>query len=72
VVTRVGDLASILEKGGGIVAGAPGDLDALERAARAMLDPARRAFEGERAREVSERHGSFPEFVSGYEKAIFP
>ncbi|MCA1611857.1 MAG: glycosyltransferase [Acidobacteria bacterium] len=72
VVTRVGDLASILEKGGGIVAGAPGDLDALERAARAMLDPARRAFEGERAREAADRHGSFSDFVSGYEKAIFP
>ena len=72
VVTRVGDLASILEKGGGILAGRPGDLQALERAARAMLDPARRAFEGERAREVAERHGSFPDFVSGYEKAIFP
>jgi len=72
VVTRVGDLASILEKGGGVLAGLPGDLDALEPAARAMLDPARRAFEGERAREVAERHGSFLDFVSGYERAIFP
>lgn len=72
VVTRVGDLASILEKGGGVLGGGAGDLDALERAARAMLDPARRAFEGERAREVAERHGSFADFVSGYEKAIFP
>ncbi|MEO8191203.1 MAG: glycosyltransferase family 4 protein [Acidobacteriota bacterium] len=72
VVTRVGDLAAILESGGGIVAGAPGDLEALDSAVREMLKPQRRSAESERARDVALRHGRFEDFVEGYERAIFP
>ncbi|MEO8275474.1 MAG: glycosyltransferase [Thermoanaerobaculia bacterium] len=47
VSTDVGDIARALNpSGGGIVAGPPGDLDALERAIVAMLDPTTRSAAG--------------------------
>jgi glycosyltransferase involved in cell wall biosynthesis len=49
VATAVGDIPYLLQEGGGVAAGPPGDLAALERALESLLDDRRRA-DGQRAR----------------------
>jgi glycosyltransferase involved in cell wall biosynthesis len=71
VATAVGDVPMLLAEGGGVVSGKPGDLAALERAVRTLMDDRRRAEEGARARaRVVERFG-VDRMVAEYESAIF-
>jgi glycosyltransferase involved in cell wall biosynthesis len=71
VATAVGDVPMLLSEGGGVVSGKPGDLAALERAVRTLMDDRRRAEEGVKARaRVVERFG-VDRMVHEYETAIF-
>ena len=71
VATAVGDVPVLLEEGGGVISGRPGDLDALQRAVETLVDDRRRAEEGEKARaRVAARFG-LDRFVTAYEAAIF-
>jgi len=72
VATAVGDIPYLLQEGGGITSGAPGDLAGLERAVEALLDDRRRADEGERARARVISHFGLDRYVREYEAAIFP
>lgn len=72
VATAVGDIPMLLERGGGLVSGPPGDLGALEAAIESLIDDHRRATEGERAlRRVKARFG-LDRYVREYEAVIFP
>ncbi len=72
VATAVGDIPMLLAKGGGVVSGPPGDLDALQAAIESLIDDHRRAAEGVKAlRRVKERFG-LDRYVREYEAAIFP
>ncbi|MEO8275473.1 MAG: glycosyltransferase family 4 protein [Thermoanaerobaculia bacterium] len=70
VATAVGEIPDLLLAGGGLTAPV-GDLDRLERALRALLDPSVRQIAGEIARRtVLERH-ALPRFVAETAAAIF-
>jgi glycosyltransferase involved in cell wall biosynthesis len=72
VATEVGDIPYLLEEGGGQLAGAPGNLDALEHALETLLDDDRRTREGRIARsQVAARFG-LDRYVEEYESVIFP
>jgi len=72
VATAVGDIPMLLERGGGLVSGPPGDLDALEAAIESLIDDHRRATEGEKAlRRVKARFG-LDRYVREYDAVIFP
>lgn len=72
VATAVGDIPLLLADGGGIAAGPPGDLDALERGLRTLLDSATRTREGERGRRTIADRFALDGYVAHYEEAIFP
>jgi glycosyltransferase involved in cell wall biosynthesis len=72
VATAVGDVPMLLERGGGIVSGKPGDLAALERAIDSLIDDNRRAVEGDKARKRVEQRFGLDRYVREYEAAIFP
>ena len=70
MATAVGEIPELLQPGGGRLA-APGDIDALERGLRELLDPEARRRAGEAGRRtVSDRH-SLQRFVVETEAAIF-
>lgn len=72
VATAVGDIPYLLQEGGGVAPGPPGDLAALERALESLLDDRRRADEGERARARVVSHFGLDRYVREYEAALFP
>jgi len=72
VATAVGDIPYLLQEGGGVAPGPPGDLAALERALESLLDDRRRADEGERARARVVSHFGLDRYVREYETALFP
>ncbi len=72
VATAVGDVPMLLERGGGIVSGRPGDLAALESAIETLIDDHRRAAEGDKARIRIEQRFGLDRYVREYEAAIFP
>ena len=72
VATAVGDVPYLLQDGGGIASGPPGDLAGLERAVEALIDDRRRADEGERAHARVVSHFGLDRYVREYEAAIFP
>lgn len=70
VATAVGEVPELLAPGGGRSA-RPGDLDGLERALRALLDPATRRQAGEIARRtIADRH-ALERFAEETDAAIF-
>ena len=72
VATAVGDIPYLLQEGGGVVAGPPGDLAGLERAIESLVDDRRRADEGARARARVVSHFGLDRYVREYEAALFP
>jgi glycosyltransferase involved in cell wall biosynthesis len=72
VTTRAGEVAELLADGGGRLVDRPGDLDGLERAVVELLDPETRRREGKRGRQTVARRYSLAEFVSCYERLVFP
>jgi len=72
VATAVGDIPMLLERGGGVVSGPPGDLGALEAAIESLIDDQRRAAEGERALQRVKARFGLDRYVREYEAAIFP
>lgn len=72
VATAVGDIPLLLAEGGGVVAGPPGDLDALEDGLRSLLDPATRAREGARGRAAVAARFGLERYVARYEEVLFP
>ncbi|MEM1205961.1 MAG: glycosyltransferase [Acidobacteriota bacterium] len=72
VAPAVGDIPLLLEGGGGVTVGRPGDLDALEAGIRRLMDPDLRREEGGRGRQrVADRFG-LQRFRREYESALFP
>lgn len=70
VATAVGEIPELLAPGGGQLAG-PGELAGLERALRALLDPATRRRAGEIARRtIADRH-ALERFVEETDAALF-
>lgn len=68
--TDVGDVRRVLEStGAGVVAGAPGDLDALERVARSLLDDELRTRCGRRAAAAAPEFG-VPAVSERYRRAF--
>ncbi len=71
ISTAVGDVPMLLEEGGGIVSGRPGDLPALEQAVNTLIEDRCRTEEGRKARaRVMARFG-IDRMVAEYESAIF-
>ena len=72
VATAVGDIPMLLERGGGLVSGPPGDLDALESAIESLIDDHRRAVEGDKALQRVKARFGLDRYVQEYEAVIFP
>ncbi len=72
VATAVGDIPMLLERGGGLVSGPPGDLGALETAIESLIDDHRRAAEGEKALQRVKARFGLDRYVREYEAVIFP
>ena len=71
VATAVGEVPELLADGGGAVVPV-GDLAAMERAVRGLLDPEARRTEGARGRAAVAARHSLGRYVAAYEEAIFP
>ena len=72
VSTDVGEVRTLLSRGGGVLGGEPGDLDAIEAALEQLRDPARRRREGIRGREKVARDHGLDAYARAYERLVFP
>ncbi len=70
VAPAVGDIPFLLQGGGGLTTGTPGDLDALERAIRRLLDRETRAEAARSARRTIEDRFDLQTYCRAYERAF--
>ncbi len=70
IAPAVGDVPLLVEDGGGIATGAPGDLEAIEAAIVKLLDPETRAQAAQCARSTIESRFGLADYCAAYERVF--